>query len=101
MVNLLLSHPRANVNCKGKDDSTPLWLSTYSSCDGITERLLVEKDINVNFVGGRERFKAPSTSLHHAATRLDTVILMTVLRQVSIRLFFLNPSCLSSSHMGP
>ena len=51
MVNLLLSHPRANVNCKGKDDNTPLWLSTYSSCDGITERLLAEKDININFVG--------------------------------------------------
>ncbi|KAJ5471436.1 hypothetical protein N7530_008793 [Penicillium desertorum] len=53
MVNLLLSHPRA--------------------------KLLAEKDINVNFVGGRERLGTPSTSLHHAATRLDTVILRRLL----------------------
>ncbi|CAG8075173.1 unnamed protein product, partial [Penicillium salamii] len=73
------SSPRANVNCKDKDSNTPLWLSTYSSCDEITERLLAEKEINVNFVGGRGRFETPSTSLHHAATRLDTVILRRLL----------------------
>ncbi|KAI3092206.1 hypothetical protein CBS147333_10239 [Penicillium roqueforti] len=79
MVNLLLSHPRVNVNCTDKDGNTPLWMSTYSSCDEITERLLAEKDINVNFVGGRGRFETPSTSLHHAATRLDTVTLRQLL----------------------
>ncbi|CAG8080624.1 unnamed protein product [Penicillium nalgiovense] len=79
MINLLLSHPRVNVNCTDKDGNTPLWMSTYSSCDEITERLLAEKDINVNFVGGRGRFEPPSTSLHHAATRLDTVILRRLL----------------------
>jgi ankyrin repeat protein len=79
MVNLLLSHPRANVNCKDKYGNTPLWLSTYLSYDEITHRLLAEKDINVNFVGGRERLETPSTSLHHAATRLDTVILRRLL----------------------
>ena len=79
MVNLLLSHPRVNVNCTGKDGNTPLWLSTYSSCDEITKRLLAEKDINVNFVRGRGRFETPSTSLHHAATRLDTVLLRRLL----------------------
>ncbi|CAG8030538.1 unnamed protein product, partial [Penicillium salamii] len=59
--------------------NTPLWLSTYSSCDEITDRLLAEKDINLNLVGGRGRFETPSTSLHHAATRLDTVILRRLL----------------------
>ncbi|OGE46852.1 hypothetical protein PENARI_c099G05954 [Penicillium arizonense] len=86
MVNLLLSHPRANVNCKDKDGNTPLWLSTYSSCDGIAERLLAEKDINVNFVGGCGRFETPSTSLHHAASRLDTVLLRRLLAVPGISL---------------
>ncbi|KAJ6137056.1 hypothetical protein N7497_012308 [Penicillium chrysogenum] len=67
VVNLILGHPLANVNCKDKDGNTPLWLSNYSSCDEITERLLAEKDIDINFVGGRGRLEAPCTSLHHAA----------------------------------
>ncbi|KAJ5473975.1 hypothetical protein N7475_003541, partial [Penicillium sp. IBT 31633x] len=79
VVDLILGHPLANVNCKDKDGNTPLWLSTYSSCDEITERLLAEKDIDVNFVGGRGRLEAPSTSLHHAATRLDTILLRRLL----------------------
>ncbi|CAG7937133.1 unnamed protein product [Penicillium salamii] len=79
VVNLILSHPLANVNCKDKDGNTPLWLSTYSSCDEITERLLAEEDADVNFVGGRGKFEAPSTSLHHAATRLDTILLRQLL----------------------
>ncbi|OGE47109.1 hypothetical protein PENARI_c063G04915, partial [Penicillium arizonense] len=86
MVNLLLCHPRANVNCKDKDGNTPLWLSTYSSCDDITDRLLAEKDINVNFVGGCGRFETPSTSLHHAAIRLDTVLLQRLLAVPGISL---------------
>jgi ankyrin repeat protein len=79
VVNLLLSHPRANVNCKDRDGNTPLWLSTFWSYDEITDRLLAEKDINVNFVGGCERIETLSTSLHHAATRLDTVPLRRLL----------------------
>ncbi|CAG8275614.1 unnamed protein product [Penicillium olsonii] len=79
MVNMLLSHPRVNVNCTDKDGNTPLWLSTYSSSYEITERLLAEKDIDVNLIGGRGRFEMPSTSLHHAATRLDTVLLRRLL----------------------
>ena len=79
MVNLLLSHPRINLNCKDKDGNTPLWLLTYLSCDEITDRLLAEKDINVNFVGGCGRLETPSTSLHHAAARLDTVLLRHLL----------------------
>jgi ankyrin repeat protein len=86
MVNLLLSHPPANVNCKDKDGNTPLWLSTYSSYDEITDRLLAEKDINVNFVGGRGRFEAPSTSLHHAAARFDTVLIRRLLAVPGISL---------------
>ncbi|OQE61607.1 hypothetical protein PENNAL_c0281G01799 [Penicillium nalgiovense] len=74
-VDLLLSHPRVNVNCTDKYGNTPLWLSTYSSYYEITERLLAQKNIDVNLIGGRGRFKMPSTSLHHAATRLDTVLL--------------------------
>ncbi|CAG7959597.1 unnamed protein product [Penicillium salamii] len=79
VVDLLLSHPRANVNCTDKDGNTPLWLSTYSSYYEITERLLAEKDIDVNLIGGRGRFEMPSTSLHHAATRSDTVLLRRLL----------------------
>ncbi|CAG7955566.1 unnamed protein product [Penicillium olsonii] len=79
MVNMLLSHPRVNVNCTDKDGNTPLWLSTYSSSYEITERLLAEKDIDVNLIGGRGRFKMPSASLHHAATRLDNVLLLRLL----------------------
>lgn len=79
VVNLILGHSLANVNCKAKDGNTPLWLSTYSSCDELTERLFAEKDINVNFVGGRGRFETASTSLHHAATRLDIVVLRQLL----------------------
>ncbi|CAG8906384.1 unnamed protein product [Penicillium salamii] len=78
-VDLLLSHPRANANCKDKDGNTPLWLSTYSSYYEITERLLADKDIDVNLIGGRGRFEIPSTSLHHAAARLDTVLLRRLL----------------------
>ena len=70
MVNLLLSHSRANVNCTDKDGNTPLWLSTCSSCD----ELLAEKN-----VGGHGRFETLSTSLHHASTRLDTVVLRRLL----------------------
>ncbi|CAG8256587.1 unnamed protein product, partial [Penicillium salamii] len=79
IVDLLLRHPRANVNCTDKDGNTLLWLSTYCSYYEITERLLAEKDIDVNLIGGRGRFEMPSTSLHHAATRLDTVLLLRLL----------------------
>lgn len=79
IVDLLLRHPRANVNCTDKDGNTLLWLSTYCSYYEITERLLAEKDIDVNLIGGRGRFEMPTTSLHHAATRLDTVLLLRLL----------------------
>ncbi|KAJ5264658.1 hypothetical protein N7505_007451 [Penicillium chrysogenum] len=79
IVNLLLSHPRVNLNCTDKDGNTPLWLSICSPCDEVTERLLAKEDFHVNFVGGRGRFETPSTSLHHAVTRLDIVLLRRLL----------------------
>ncbi|CRL25450.1 unnamed protein product [Penicillium camemberti] len=54
-------------------------LSIYSLYDEITERLLAEKDINVNSVRGRGRLETPSTSLHYTATRLDNVLLRRLL----------------------
>ena len=79
VVDLLLRHPRASVNCKDKDGNTPLWLSTYASCDEITERLLAERDIDINFIGGHGRFQTPSTSLYLAVARWDTVLLRRLL----------------------
>jgi ankyrin repeat protein len=67
------------MNYTDKDGNTPLWLSTYSSYHEITERLLAQKNIDVNLIRGRRRFEMPSTSLHHAATRLDTVLLRRLL----------------------
>jgi ankyrin repeat protein len=63
------------VNYTDKDGNTPLWLSTYSSYYEVTERLLAEKDIDVNFVGSHGRSETPSTSLHHAAARLNPGLL--------------------------
>jgi ankyrin repeat protein len=47
---------------------------------------LAEKDIDVNFGGGRGRFETPSTSLHHATTRLDTTLLRRLLAVLGIGL---------------
>ncbi|CAG8243323.1 unnamed protein product, partial [Penicillium nalgiovense] len=60
--------------------------STYLSYDEITDRLLAEKDINVNLVGGCGRLETPSTSLHHATARLDTVLLRRLLSVPGISL---------------
>ncbi|KAK9848357.1 hypothetical protein MYU51_016765 [Penicillium brevicompactum] len=84
VVDLLLSHLSANVNCTDKDGNTPLWLSTYSSYYEITERLLSENDIDVNHIGSCGRFEMPSTSLHHAAARLDIVLLRRLLAVLDI-----------------
>jgi len=84
VVDLLLKHPRTSVNCKDQDGNTPLWLSTYMSCDEITERLLDERSIDINFIGGRGRYQTPSTSLHHAVARLDTVVLRRLLAMPGI-----------------
>jgi hypothetical protein len=45
----------------------------------MTERLLAATGIDVNFVGGRGQTQSPSTSLHHAVARSDTVALRWLL----------------------
>ncbi|CAG8944659.1 unnamed protein product [Penicillium salamii] len=75
VVDLLLSHLYANVNCTDKDENTPLWLSIYLSFYKITKRLLAKKDIDVNLIRGCRRFEMPSTSLHHTVARLDSMLL--------------------------
>lgn len=75
VVDLILWHPRTDVNCIDNDGSNPLWWSTYLTYDEITERLLTVKGVDVNLVGGCGRLNTPSTSLHHAATRVDTTAL--------------------------
>jgi len=72
VMDLLLSHPQIDVNCKDLAGNTPLWLSTHLSCDAVTERLLEEPRVNLNFVGGYGDIQTPSTSLHHAVLRPDT-----------------------------
>lgn len=79
VIDLLLCHPGVSVNCKDKNGNTPLWLSTYLSCDAVTERLLEERRVKVNFIGGHGDFQAPSTSLHHAVLNSNTVALQRLL----------------------
>ncbi|CAG8945119.1 unnamed protein product [Penicillium salamii] len=51
------------------------WFSIYLSYYEIIERLLAEKDIDVNLIGGCGRFEMLSISLYHVVVRLDTVFL--------------------------
>ncbi|KAI3097122.1 hypothetical protein CBS147333_9396 [Penicillium roqueforti] len=74
VVDLLL-HQNAPVNCKDNYRNTPLWYSTSSHRDDVTERLLTENDVDINTVGGGGRYDEPSTSLYHLARRMDTVVL--------------------------
>lgn len=50
----------------------------------VTERLLAEKDIDVNLIRGRRRFEILSISLYHTATRLDTMLLRRLLAVLEI-----------------
>lgn len=79
VMDLLLGHPRVKVKCKDRDGNTPLWLSTHLSCDAVTERLLEERSVDINFIGGYGEFQAPSTSLHHAVLKSTTVALQRLL----------------------
>ncbi|KAJ5283274.1 hypothetical protein N7505_001254 [Penicillium chrysogenum] len=72
-----------NLGIQDRKGYTPLHLAVQTPGSGQfnpepppcqSERLLAE-DVDVNFVGGRGKFEAPSTSLHHAATRVDTILL--------------------------
>ncbi|CAG8947745.1 unnamed protein product [Penicillium salamii] len=75
VADLLLSHLYAKVNCIDKDGNIFLWLSTYLSYYKIIKRLLAEKDIDMNLIGGHRRFEMPSISLHYTIIRLDTMFL--------------------------
>ena len=79
VIDLLLCHRGVSVNCEDKNGNTPLWLSTYLSCDAVTERLLEEPRVKVNFIGGHGDFQAPSTSLHHAVLKSNIVALQRLL----------------------
>jgi ankyrin repeat protein len=85
VVDLILRHPRANVNCIDNDSNTRLWWSTFLSYD-VTERLLAAKDINANLIGGFGRLDTRSAPLHHAVTRSDTMILKQLLAAPGIDL---------------
>ncbi|CAG8293930.1 unnamed protein product, partial [Penicillium salamii] len=65
-----------NLDIQDRKGYTPLHLVIQSKRLEMVNLLL---NINLNLVGGRGRFETPSTSLHHAATRLDTVILRRLL----------------------
>ena len=86
VIDLLLCHRGVSVNCEDKNGNTPLWLSTYLSCDAVTERLLEERRVKVDFIGGHGDFQAPSTSLHHAVLKSNTVALQRLLAVPGIEL---------------
>ncbi|KAK9847338.1 hypothetical protein MYU51_019539 [Penicillium brevicompactum] len=79
--------------------NTPLWWATSRHHDDVTKRLLSEDDVDVNVVGGGGRYDRPSTSLHHAVRRLDTVVLQWLLAVPSLDLnicaSFQSPLCLA------
>ncbi|CAG8624718.1 unnamed protein product, partial [Penicillium salamii] len=75
VVDLLLRRTKASLNCRDINGNTPLWWSTSRHHDDVTKRLLNEDDVDVNVVGGGGIYDNPSTSLHHAVRRMDTVVL--------------------------
>ncbi|KAJ5500674.1 hypothetical protein N7453_009725, partial [Penicillium expansum] len=94
VVDLLLRQ-KAFVNCKDDSGNTPLWYSTSRHHDDVTERLLTENDVDSEDGGDDE----PSTSLHHLARRMDTVVLRWFLARPTLDLKvcagFRSPLCLA------
>ncbi|KAJ5117618.1 hypothetical protein N7448_011250 [Penicillium atrosanguineum] len=90
VVALLLDHPQVRINCRDKHGNTPLWLatqmSTHLSFDAVAERLLEERGVDINFVGGYDESQVPSSSLHHAVLKPDTVALQRLLAVPGIEL---------------
>ncbi|KAK9846669.1 hypothetical protein MYU51_001949 [Penicillium brevicompactum] len=99
VVDLLLRRTNAFLNCQDIHGNTPLWWATSRHHDDVTKRLLSEDDVDVNVVGGGGRYDRPSTSLHHAVRRLDTVVLRWLLAVPSldpnICASFQSPLCLA------
>ncbi|CAG8231797.1 unnamed protein product, partial [Penicillium salamii] len=96
---LLLRRTKAFLNCQDIHGNTPLWWATSRHHDDVTRRLLSEDDVDVNVIGGGGRYDEPSTSLHHAVRRLDTVVLQWLLAvpalDPNIRASFQSPLCLA------
>jgi hypothetical protein len=83
-VDFLLSRNKTLLKRKDKYGRTDLWISTYSSHDSVTIRLLEESDVDVNTLGKDSRCDHPSTSLHHLAIRIDTTTLRKFLAMPSL-----------------
>lgn len=78
---------RSREVMKCKDKRYPLlWLSTNRSCDAVTERLLAERGVDINFIGGNGESQIPSTSLHHTVARANTVLLQRHLAEPGVYL---------------
>ncbi|KAF3004654.1 hypothetical protein E8E15_001260 [Penicillium rubens] len=74
-VDFLLHHANTLLNRKDSHGRTALWWSTFSFRDRVTQRLLEEKDVEINTLGTCGKYDRPSTSLHHLARRRDTNVL--------------------------
>jgi ankyrin repeat protein len=74
-VDFLLRHANTLLDRKDSHGRTALWWSTFLSHDCVTQRLLAEKDVEINALGTCGKYDSPSTSLHHLARRRDTNVL--------------------------
>ncbi|KAJ5752700.1 hypothetical protein N7520_009617 [Penicillium odoratum] len=72
------------LNCKDHYGRTALWISTYSSLEKITERLLEEHDVNLNTLGKNSDYEAPSTPLSHLMIRFYPTMLRRFLAMPSL-----------------
>ncbi|KAJ5117404.1 hypothetical protein N7448_011036 [Penicillium atrosanguineum] len=61
-------------------------MSTHLSFDAVAERLLEERGVDINFVGGYDESQVASSSLHHAVLKPDTVALQRLLAVPGIEL---------------
>ncbi|KAJ5267732.1 hypothetical protein N7478_010540 [Penicillium angulare] len=83
-VDFLLRHANTLLNRKDSYGRTALWWSTFSFYDRVTQRLLEEKDVEINTLGTCGKYDSPSTSLHHLARRNDTTVLGWFLSRPSL-----------------
>ncbi|CAG8906285.1 unnamed protein product [Penicillium salamii] len=78
-VRRLLRRKDPALDTQDRKGYTPIHLAIECNRPEVVDLLLRHPHINVNFIGGRGRFEMPSTSLHHAAIRLDTMLLRRLL----------------------
>lgn len=84
VVDYLLRHKKTLLNCKDHYGRTALWISTYSSLERITKRLLEEHDVNLNTLGKNSDYDAPSTPLSHLIIRFYPTMLRQFLAMPSL-----------------